>query len=255
LSERADYVARNRDLWTRTNEEFTDEQSRSAWAAERITWGVFGVPEDEVGVLGDVDGLDVVELGCGTAYVSAWLAKRGARPVGVDVTPAQLETARRRMAETGIEFPLVEASAEDVPLPDASFDLAVSEYGASLWCDPARWLPEAARLLRPRGRLVFLTNSMLVTLCVPDVGIATESLMRPQRGMYQVEWPGEDGVEFHVGHGEWIDLLRGAGFEVERLVELYAPEGAADHAYYDIASAEWARKWPVEDLWAACKTG
>jgi len=255
LSERADYVARNRDAWTRTNEEFTDEQSRSAWAAERITWGVFGVPEDEVGLLGDVDGLDVVELGCGTAYVSAWLARRGARPVGVDVTPAQLETARRRMAETGIEFPLVEASAEDVPLPDASFDLAVSEYGASLWCDPVRWLTEAARLLRPRGRLVFLTNSMLVTLCVPDVGIATESLMRPQRGMYRVEWPEEEGVEFHVGHGEWIDLLHGAGFEIERLAELYAPEGAADHAYYDIASAEWARKWPVEDLWAARKTG
>ncbi len=67
----------------------------------------------------------------------------GARPVGVDVTPAQLETARRMQAETGLVFPLVEANAEDVPLPDASFDLAVSEYGASLWCDPARWIPEA----------------------------------------------------------------------------------------------------------------
>jgi SAM-dependent methyltransferase len=256
LSEGPDYVARNRDVWSRTNEEYTDEQSRRAWAAERITWGVFGVPEDDVGVLGEVGGLDVVELGCGTAYVSAWLARRGARPVGIDVTPAQLETARRRMEETGIDFPLVEASAEDVPLPDASFDLAVSEYGASLWCDPARWLPEAARLLRSGGRLVFLTNSMLVTLCVPDdPGHATEGLLRPQRGMYQVEWAGDDGVEFHIGHGEWIDLLHGAGFEVERLVELYAPEGAKTHEYYDIATADWASKWPVEDLWAARKTG
>ena len=118
------------------------------------------------GALGDVAGLDVVELGCGTAYFSAWLARRGARPVGVDVTPAQLDTARRMQEETGLVFPLVEANAEDVPLPDASFDLAVSEYGASLWCDPARWIPEAARLLRPGGRLVFLTNSMLATLCV-----------------------------------------------------------------------------------------
>ena len=143
-----DYVARNRELWTKTNAEYTDEKALAAWTAEDITWGVFGVPEDDVQVLGAVDGLDVVELGCGTAYFSAWLAKRGARPVGVDVTPAQLDTARRVMAETGIEFRLVEASAEDVPLPDASFDLAVSEYGASIWCDPARWLPEAARLLR-----------------------------------------------------------------------------------------------------------
>jgi ubiquinone/menaquinone biosynthesis C-methylase UbiE len=249
-----DYVARNRDIWTKTNAEYTDDNARRAWAAEDLTWGVFGVPEAEVGALGDVNGLDVVELGCGTAYFAALLAKRGARPVGVDVTPAQLGTARRQMAETGIDFPLVEASAEDVPLPDASFDLAVSEYGASLWCDPARWLPEAARLLRPQGRLVFLTNSMLSMLCVPDEpGYATERLLRPQRGMYRITWPFEDGVEFHVGHGEWIDFLHEAGFEVERLVELYAPEGAKTHEYYDTATAEWARKWPPEDLWAARK--
>ena len=59
------------------------------------------MPEREVGVLGDVAGLDVIELGCGTAYFSAWLARQGARPVGVDVTPAQLETARRMQEETG----------------------------------------------------------------------------------------------------------------------------------------------------------
>ena len=124
----------------------------------------------------------------------------------------------------GLVFPLVEANAEDVPLPDASFDLAVSEYGASLWCDPARWIPEAARLLRPDGRLVFLTNSTLATLCLPwGPGPATESLQRPQRGIYAIAWEHEDGLEFHPGHGEWIDVLRAAGFEVERLVELYAP--------------------------------
>src|SRR6185436_9049887 len=121
-------------------------------------------PESTLGVLRDVAGLDVVELGCGTAYISARLAKQGARPVGVDPTPAQLATARRMQAETGIEFPLVKAAAESVPLPDASFDLAVSEYGASLWAVPERWLAEASRLLRPGGRLIFLTNSILVYL-------------------------------------------------------------------------------------------
>jgi ubiquinone/menaquinone biosynthesis C-methylase UbiE len=254
LSDRTDYVARNRELWTKTNEEYTGPNAARAWAEEEHTWGVFGVPEREAYVLGDVAGLDVIELGCGTAYFSAWLARQGARPVGVDVTPAQLETARRMQEETGLSFTLIEANAEDVPLPDASFDLAVSEYGASLWCDPARWLPEAARLLRPRGRLVFLTNSTLSILCVPaGPGPSTESLLRPQRGMYSVTWEHEDGVEFHIGHGEWIDRLHSAGFQVERLVELYAPEGATEHEYYDTATAEWARKWPVEDLWVARK--
>ena len=101
--------------------------------------GIFDVPEQQFGVLGDVAGLDVVELGCGTAYLSAGLARRGARPPGVDLTPAQLATARRCQQRSGIFFPLIEADAGDVPLPSGSFDLARSECGASLWCDPARW--------------------------------------------------------------------------------------------------------------------
>ena len=100
--------------------------------------------------------------------MSAWLARRGARPVGVDITPAQLETARALQREHGLAFPLVEASAEAVPLPDASFDIAISEYGAAIWCDPYRWIPEAARLLRPGGRLIFLGNSPILMLCSPD---------------------------------------------------------------------------------------
>jgi SAM-dependent methyltransferase len=245
---------RNRQAWTKTNAEYTDARALEAWAKPEIDWGVFGIPESEVGVLGDVAGKDVIELGCGTAYFSAWLARRGARVTGLDVTPAQLETARRCQRETGIEFPLVEASAEDVPLPDASFDLALSEYGASIWCDPQRWIPEAARLLRPGGELVFLCNSPLAMLCAPDEGPVEDRLVRPQfDGLGRMEWPGEEGVDFHLGHGEWLALLRENGFEVEALHELRAPEGAQDHSYYEFVPAAWARKWPAEDLWHARK--
>jgi SAM-dependent methyltransferase len=251
LPDAAADVARNRALWTIVNAEFTDEHAYRAWAAEEITWGLFQVPEQDLGVLGEVQGLDVVELGCGTAYLSGLLARRGARPVGVDLTPAQLATARRCQERFGLVFPLVEADAEDVPLPDASFDLVVSEYGASVWCDPERWVGEAARLLRPGGRLVFLTNSVLVTLCVPaEEGFAQEHLVRPQRALNKVEWPG-GGVEFHPSHGEWIRVLRANGFAVEALHELYAQADGETHQYYSIATAQWAKQWPVEDLWAA----
>jgi ubiquinone/menaquinone biosynthesis C-methylase UbiE len=253
MSSPDDSVARNVAQWTRTNAEFTDANAQRQWAREEITWGVFGVPEESIGSIGDVAGLDVVELGCGTAYISAWLAKRGARPVGVDPTPAQLATARRMMDETGIEFPLVEAPGESVPLPDASFDLAVSEYGASLRADPARWIPEAARLLRPGGRLVFLTNSVLVYLCAPDTGLVSETLQRDQFGMYRIEWPDEVGVEFHLAHGEWIRLLRSHGFEVEALHELRAPADADDPGYYDFVTVAWGRRWPAEEIWVARK--
>jgi SAM-dependent methyltransferase len=144
-----DYVAQNVEVWTRANARYTDGAAEGAWAQEEITWGVWSIPESEVGVLPDVEGLDVVELGCGTAYFSAWLARRGARPVGVDPTPAQLATAQRLQRATGIVFPLVEAPGEDVPLPDDSFDLALSEYGASIWADPHRWIPEAAGCCAP----------------------------------------------------------------------------------------------------------
>jgi SAM-dependent methyltransferase len=251
LADLPEHAVQNRELWTRSNAEYTDASAVRAWAQEEITWGMFKVPESEVGVFGDVSGLDVLDLGCGVAYFSAWLARRGARVVGLDVTPAQLETARRMQAETGLEFELVEASAEDVPLPDASFDLVLSEYGASIWCDPAAWIPEAARLLRPGGRLVFLRNSTLLILCSPDEGRVEERLVRPQFGMRRLEWDG--GVEFHLAHGDWISLLRSAGFEIERLVELQAPAEAEDHPYYDFVGAEWARRWPAEEIWVARK--
>jgi SAM-dependent methyltransferase len=245
-------IQRNVEIWTTANAEYTDRAARESWGRPLIAWGIWGIPESEVGVLGEVDGLDVVELGCGTAYFSAWLARRGARPVGIDPTPAQLRTAGAMQREFDLHFPLHEATAEDVPLPDASFDLAISEYGASIWADPDRWVGEAARLLRPGGRLVFLRNSTLLILCAPDEGKAEERLVRPQFGMRRFEWP-QGGVEYHLAHGDWIRLLRSNGLEIEDLVELQASPDAHDHPVYDFVSAAWARQWPAEEIWVARK--
>src|SRR5919198_2957376 len=239
-------------VWTRINAEHLDAGAHRNWASDEITWGIWKLPERELGVLGDVSGLDVVELGCGTAYFSAWLAKRGARPVAVDPTPAQLETARRLQSETGIEFPLVEAPGESVPLGDAAFDLAVSEHGAATWADPYKWIPGAARLLRPSGRLVFMHTTPLATLCFPDEdGTVTTTLQRPYFGLHRLEWPGADGVENPPAHGVWVHVLVRAGVDVEALVEVQAPSDAATHEYYSHVPAAWARDWPNEEIWVA----
>ena len=240
------------EAWTRANAEYTDARAEQAWAKEEIDWGIWHIPESELRALPDLTGKDVVELGCGTAYFGAWLKKAGAaRVVGVDPTPAQLETARRCNESFGLGLELIEAFGEDVPLPDASFDLAVSEYGASIWADPYRWIPEAARLLRDGGELVFLRNSTLVILCSPDEDApADERLHRPQFGMHRFQWPGE-GVEYHLSHGDWIRLLRVNGFEILDLIELQAPADAGTHRYYDYVSADWSRKWPAEEIWRA----
>jgi SAM-dependent methyltransferase len=239
----------NRAAWNVAAAQYADH-ARHQWGAEGITWGIWDLPEAGIGALGDVAGMDVIELGCGTAYFSSWLARRGARPVGIDLSERQLETARAMQAEHGLDFPLLHGTAERVPLDDAGFDLALSEYGASLWCDPDAWVAEAARLLRPGGRLVFLTNSVLVTLCTPDAGAAGDRLLRHQRGLRVVTYTDEAGVEFHLAHGDWIATLRRHGFDVEALHELYAPEGA-EQTRFEWVTPEWARRWPFEEIWVA----
>jgi SAM-dependent methyltransferase len=253
-SERA---RRNQAAWDGWATEYAGWAPK-AWAADAVSWGEFGIPDAAVGALpASVAGLDTVELGCGTAYISAILAKQGARPVGVDVSPAQLETARRLQDEFGLHFPLHLGNAEELPFPDASFDLAVSEYGASIWCDPYRWVPEAARVLRPGGRLAFLVNSLLLILCTPidatDAIPASERLERPQFGMHRVEWPDTEAVEFHLSHGDWIRLLRKSGFDVENLIEIQPPENTERR--HPHASMAWASRWPTEEIWVARRKG
>jgi len=248
-----EHALRNQAAWSTWAEEYVPGAERN-WARDEIAWGILKVPEREVQMLGEVAGKDVIELGCGTAYVSSWLARRGARVTGVDLTEEQLTTARRMQAEHGLEFPLVRASAEAVPLPDASFDLAVSEYGASIWCDPDLWIAEASRLLRPGGELAFLVNGTFLMLTSPDIDPAQPAgteLLRPYFGMRRFEWVDDPSVDFHLGYGDWIRVLTSHGFEVEKLVELRNP--GHDSGRYDMFTAEWAEQWPAEEMWKARK--
>jgi SAM-dependent methyltransferase len=251
-----DYVAVNRESWTKANAEYTDASARAAWSEEEITYGTWHARESELRVLPDVVGKDVVELGCGTAYFGAWLKRAGAaRVLGVDVTPAQLETARRLNEEFGLGLEFLEENAERTSLPDDSFDVVVSEYGASIWCDTRLWIAEAARLLRPRGELFFLRGSTLQTLCMPDEGTVTQELQRPERGLYRLDWEATDdddaGTEFHPPVDELFRILRENGFELLDFRQLYAPEDAVDHVFYKHTTAEWARQWPAEEIWRA----
>ncbi|MGH2386984.1 MAG: class I SAM-dependent methyltransferase [Chloroflexota bacterium] len=251
-----EHVRRNRGAWDSMARDYA-ASGRRDWQ-EEPHWGIWRLPETEVGILPEVAGLDVIELGCGTAYVSSWLMRRGARVVGIDNSAEQLKTARALQAEFGLSFLLIHGNAEQVPLPDAGFDLAISEYGASIWCDPYRWIPEAARLLRPSGRLIFLVNGTILMLCVPDAAgeAADERLKRDYFGMHRFEWPddpNDQSVEFHLGYGDWIRLLRANGFEVENLIELRAPEGAVTG--YPYVTPSWANRWPSEEVWIARKRG
>lgn len=248
-----EHVAGNREAWDVMAADYVSSGERN-WAEDEPTWGIFSVPETELRLLpDDLFGKETIELGCGTAYVSAWLAKRGAKPVGIDNSPKQLETARRLQDEHGVHFPLYLGNAEATPFADASFDYAMSEYGAAIWCDPYKWIPEAARLLRPGGELMFFGNSVQLMLSTPrddeDAPVTTQ-LERPLFGMYRFHW-NDNSTEFHISHGERIRLLRDNGFEVLDLIEVRPRE--TDTATYPWVTNAWARQWPCEEAWKARK--
>jgi SAM-dependent methyltransferase len=242
------HVALNRRFWDERAAAWHGPLARGHWSRTEPSWGLWSTPESQVGALpDDLAGMDAIELGCGTAYLSAWLARAGARPVGVDISREQLATARLMQREFDLAFPLVLADAERLPLRDSVFDLAVSEYGASLWCDPYRWIPEAARVLRPGGHLVLGRRSPLFALCAREGGQAGPALLRPQFGPRGQR--SDARVEFTVPHGELLRLLRSCGFVVDDLIEIQAPEPA--HRDYPEVTAAWAHQWPSEEIWKA----
>lgn len=245
----SDDARHNREVWDDQHSRWFGERGVWQWAAEPH-WGIWAIPDTTLPLLpAELGGKDLIDLGCGTAYIGGWAAARGARPVGIDNSAAQLATARALQEQFGVRFPLVHASAERVPLPDDSFDVAISEHGAVTWCDPYAWIPEAARLLRPGGELIFMRNSTLLDLCLPDDDAAAGmTLRRPQADLYREERT-DGAVAFHLPHGPMLRLLRRHGFVVEDLIDVYVPADASSE--FDYVDATWASQWPSEEVWKA----
>ncbi len=257
-TELPDHVVENRRHWDDNAANWVASGER-AWAQDEPTWGIWGIPNRELPLLpDDMDGLQAIELGCGTGYVSAWMRRRGATVYAIDNSDQQLATARRLAAEhalDGVEW--VHGNAETVDQPDGSFDFAVSEYGAAIWCDPQVWIPEAHRLLRAGGRLAFLGNHPLGMVCTSPDGDAPAGLTleRDYFGLGRLDWtealddPG--GIEFNMEISSWLRLFRTVGFDVVDYFEIQAPETAAGTAFW--VQADWARRFPAEQAWILAK--
>ena len=150
---------RNRELWNQRSDEYQAKHGPQLAASGGLAWGVWQLPESELRILGDVRGRAVLELGCGAAQWSIALHTLGANVTGLDLSERQLEHARALMADAGVKFPLVRASAEATPFDDASFEIVFCDHGAMTFADPYLTIPEVARILRPDGLLAFAMHT------------------------------------------------------------------------------------------------
>ncbi len=157
-------VRGNRTWWDREAAGYQAEHG-DFLGADRFIWCPEGLDEEQAGLLGDVSGLDVLEVGCGAAQCTRWLAHRQARAVGLDQSLGML-----RQSSAG---PVICADARELPFPDARFDLACSAYGAVPFvADPWRVMAEVCRVLRPGGRWVFAVTHPLRWAFPDDPGPA-----------------------------------------------------------------------------------
>jgi ubiquinone/menaquinone biosynthesis C-methylase UbiE len=246
-----EHVRKNKAMWEATSNAYEQAHARALGGENALTWGLWRIPEADLNVLGEVAGKDILEFGCGAARWSIALAQRGARPVGLDISSQQLTHARRLMAEAGIDFPLIEASAEAVPLPDASFDIVFCDWGAMTFTNPYQSVPEAARLLRPGGLFALSGATPIHFLCSDVKTDRTERrLINDYFGLTHLDWG--DEIDFQIPYGEWIRLFRRNGLIIEDLIETRPAPGSTT-TYRNAEENEWARHWPMESIWKVRK--
>ncbi|HEY1796037.1 MAG TPA: methyltransferase domain-containing protein [Stellaceae bacterium] len=103
-------------------------------------------------------GLDALDCGCGTGFLSFELAARGHRVTGIDFAPAMLAAAQVKAVENGATVAFEQGDAEKLRFPDKSFDLAVSRHVLWTLPHPEAAIAEWVRLLRPGGRVAVIDS-------------------------------------------------------------------------------------------------
>jgi ubiquinone/menaquinone biosynthesis C-methylase UbiE len=244
------HEGKNRAFWDADADAY--QKAHAEQLAGHRSWGVWAIPDAQLGALGDVRGLDVLEVGCGAGQWAIALATDADRIVALDQSRGQLRHAKANVALASARVPIVCASGESIPARDQSFDLVFCDHGALSFCDPDRIVPECARVLRPGGRLVFNHSTLLHCLCYdPESDRQGDRLLLPYHGAHIFDWS-EGTFDFHRTYGGWIRLFRDNGLVVDDLIELVPPPDAST-TYPDFVPVEWAARWPAEEIWVTRK--
>lgn len=225
----AESVSANRRWWDADAEDYLAEHGDFLGSADFV-WCPEGLREADAGLLGELPGRRVLEIGCGSAPCARWLAAQGAQVVGLDLSAGMLRHAIRAAAETSLAVPLVQADANHLPFADGSFDLACSAFGAVPFvADSAVVMREVTRVLRPGGRWVFAVTHPLRWIFPDDPGEAGLTVVQSyfDRTPYvEVDAAGSPTyVEHHRTLGDRVREIVAAGLSLEDLVEPEWPAG------------------------------
>ncbi|GAA2342318.1 class I SAM-dependent methyltransferase [Saccharopolyspora halophila] len=220
----------NRLWWDADADEYQAEHGEFLGDADFV-WCPEGLREEQIGLLGDVRGKRILEIGCGAASCAHWLAGQGAEAVGLDISAGMLRHAAAAAERSGTSTPLVQASADHLPFAAGSFDLACSAFGGVPFvADVTQVFREVARVVRPGGRWVFAVTHPMRWIFPDDPGptglTATHSYF--DRSPY-LEVDDDDRatyVEHHRTLGDFVRAINAAGMTLADLIE---PEWPAGH--------------------------
>ncbi|NUT32320.1 MAG: class I SAM-dependent methyltransferase [Hamadaea sp.] len=216
-------VAASRHWWDGAADAYQAEHGEFLGDA-RFIWGPEGLDEAWAGILGEVAGRRILEIGCGAGQCGRWLITQGATAIGLELSDRQLRHSRGLDERSGVVLPVVQADAQHLPFASGSFDIVCSAYGAMPFvADAGAVLAEVFRALRPGGRFAFSVSHPIRWCFLDEPG---------EEGLYAVSsyfdrrpYVEEDaqGVATYVEHhrtvGDWVRLVNAAGFRLTDLVE------------------------------------
>jgi SAM-dependent methyltransferase len=205
------------------NPEFFENYSRLPRSVE----GLGGAPEWPAlrALLPGLDGLRVLDLGCGFGWFCRWVREQGASYVlGIDVSEQMLARARAAESDAGITYD--KTDLEQVGLPDASFDVAFSSLTFHYIEDLHRLLTKVHAALVPGGQLVFSAEHPVFTAPIrPGWSHDADDRKAWPLDSYLIEgprvtdWLTNGVVKQHRTLGSYINLLLGVGFTISHVQE------------------------------------
>jgi len=225
----ADVAVRAARTWWDTNAAAYQAEHTADLGAAKFLWCPEGVDEADAGLLGDVHGATVLEVGAGAAQCSRWLAGTGVKVLATDVSAGMLAAAAKLNDVTGVNVPLVQADARELPLPDECVDVVFTAFGALPFvADAPAVHQEAARVLKPGGRWVFSLTHPVRWAFPDDPGLAGLTAFHSYFDRRPYTETDETGTVVYTEHhrtlGDLVCDVVAAGFVLDALVEPEWPD-------------------------------